>query len=323
MDDATAAMRAEVAEEQEGIERRLMDAYTASMAEMRKLADTVRKVELVVKVDETEIPLPAELRHESFAPVYRLAAMGLDVFLHGPAGVGKTHMCRQIAAALPRTGGGVGRRFGFITGSPGVTERHFTGTATPNITTGTSVFNSTEFIECYEKGGVFLIDEGDAMDPTVWVSLNAALANGRLSLPLRSEKPEAERHADFVLIVSANTTGTGGDRAYTARYKLDASTIDRFAGCCVPMGYSPTIERALCPDQKLYNTLTGWRAAIAAAGLERILSTRFLMRAAKFAAAGETLQGIAQKLTRDAGWGRDEADAVIGRQLAEAVYADD
>ncbi len=301
--------------------------FREEMTRMEKgltaLAESVRKSVIEVRTPTVTYTLPeGVVRHEVFPRVFRLAAAGMDCLVHGPAGTGKTHLCKQVAEALPCQDGSIGRRFGFITGSPGVTERHFAGTTTPNIQTGEAVFTGTEFIECFEKGGVFLIDEGDNMDPSVWVSLNAALANGRMPLPLRKDAPFAARHPDFILIVSANTTGGGADRMYSARAKLDASTVDRFAGCMVPMGYSDAVEATVCPDPDLLTMLRGWRQRIADSRLERILSTRFVARAYLFRKMGDTITQIAAALTRDAGWSRDEATLVIGQEIAKSVYGD-
>ncbi len=298
---------------------------------LRELAESAREQRIVIETKPGSTPsqeeLPKDVYHEAFPEVLKLAGMGLDTLLWGPAGCGKTHMVYQVSVVLPNSTGqdhgrgtGKGRPFGFVNGSEGITERHFTGTSLPNLHTGKDCFVSTPFVRCFEEGGVFLVDEGDAMDPNVWVCLNSAMSNGILSLPMRSENPVARRHADFVLIVGANTVGTGADQAYTARVKLDLSTLDRFAGCMIPVDYSPTIERALCPEERLLKLLWGWRDNIAKAGISRILSTRFVARAYRFYKSGENALQIANRLTQMAGWTEDEASAVVGANLAKRLY---
>lgn len=291
------------------------------------LAESIRREKIVIQYgpqEQDQIEVKEDVYHEAFKKILYLAAKGFDFFLHGPAGVGKSFLCEQVANNLPSQDGkgGIkrGRPFWAINCSGGITERHFTGTTTPNLHTGESVFCSTPLVELVEKGGLAFLDEGDALDPNVWVCLNSLMANGYLSLPLRRENPIARRHKDFVLGVAANTTGTGADAEYTARFKLDLSTIDRFAGCMVPVGYSPTIERHICPEPLLLERLWEWRAAIQKAGITRILSTRMIAKAYAFHQDGESLIQIATRMTKDSGWTQDEASAVIGSDMACKIY---
>jgi len=41
--------------------------------------------------------------------------------------------------------------------------------------------------------------------------LNSALANGKMAVPNRPEKPFATKHPDFVCIAAVNTLGTGAE----------------------------------------------------------------------------------------------------------------
>jgi cobaltochelatase CobS len=159
------------------------------------------------------------------------------------------------------------------------------------------------FVNLYEKGGVFLLDEVDAADPNVLLVLNSALANGDLSVPARVKKPFAKRHADFVLVCAANTWGTGADWQYVGRNQLDAAFLSRFAGAIIEVGYDEGLERSL--------TLEAWyvafvlvRQAAIQAKLRRVLGTREMLAGQKLLKAGYSTQETWARLT--AGWTPDE-----------------
>ena len=141
---------------------------------------------------------------------------------------------------------------------------------------GTFEYVRSEFVRCYEEGGVFLFDEVDGADSNTLLVLNAALANGHMAVSNRPGNPVAMKHKDFVCIAAANTYGTGADRQYVGRNQLDESTLDRFRIGQVEMDYDAEIEAMLCPDDNLRLILTEVRNKIRLAGLRRIISTRFM-----------------------------------------------
>lgn len=239
--------------------------------------------------------------HRAFEKVLRLAAARKPVFLPGPAGCGKSHLAACVAKAL-------GLRFRSISCTGGMSEGHLTGRLLPIGDSGKFEFVSTGFLECFEHGGVFLLDEMDAADPNVLLIINSAIANGILELPNRPGNPVAKMHPDFVLIAAANTFGTGADRLYVGRARLDESTLDRFRIGTVPMDYDPKVEEALCPDDVLRNRLVALRAKVVAGRLERVVSTRFMRDAADMMRAGMTLAEVEEQLTT--GWRDDERKKV-------------
>lgn len=242
--------------------------------------------------------------HPVFEEVLELAQAREHIFLPGPAGCGKSHLAKQVAEALEL-------EFGFISCSAGMSESQLLGRMVPAGKQGQFEFQTTQFLERYENGGVFLFDEIDAADPNVLLVINAALANGHLSVPSRAGKLTAERHPDFVCIAAANTFGRGADRQYVGRSELDESTLDRFRIGTVPMDYDEKLERQLCPDAKLYARLKGYREKIVAHRLERIVSTRFIQKAYRMVAEfGWSYEQIDSKLM--SGWRADEIAKVKG-----------
>lgn len=216
--------------------------------------------------------LDNELFHVKFERVSQLAAAGKNIMLYGPTGSGKSYIAAQLAKAM-------GRYFGFVSCTAGMSEGVLGGRLLPLGNNGSFEYIMSEYVKCFEKGGVFFLDEIDAADSNVLMMINAGLANGILSLPNRSKKPYAERHKDFVCIAAANTLGTNGDRMYTGRNKLDTSTLNRFQIGQVFIDYDHEVENQLCPDKPLLTRCWKIREAINEHRLERAMSTRFVIDA--------------------------------------------
>ena len=242
--------------------------------------------------------------HPVFERVVRLAQARKHIFLPGPSGCGKSHLARQVADALELN-------FGSISCSAGMSESQLLGRMVPTGDHGQFAFLGTEFLDCYENGGVFLFDEIDAADSNVLLVINSALANGHMSVPSRHGNPVAKRHPDFVCLAAANTWGRGADRMYVGRNELDESTLDRFRIGCVPMDYDETLERQLCPDKELYRRLNKYRALVQHNRLNRIVSTRFIMEAYEMTSQwGWTHEDVDTALFQ--GWRDDEVIKVKG-----------
>jgi hypothetical protein len=276
-------------------------AVDATKAEL--VAAGVVKQTLEVKLPGCEARPVEGQAHPALPRCVRLAAARRNVLLVGPAGSGKTHLAGQVAAAL-------GLPFAHISCSAGMSEGQLTGRLLPVGDGGRFEYVRSEFVKAYEDGGVFLFDEIDAADANTLLVLNSALANGQMALANRPENPVAKRHPDFVAVAAANTFGTGADRQYVGRSQLDESTLDRFRIGQVEMDYDAAVEEALCPDAELRGRLQGYRAAIRANRLRRIVSTRFLRDAYLMKQAGDTEAEIDAALF--AGWSADEVRKVQG-----------
>ena len=257
--------------------------------------------EIVVKVaDRPAVNLDGKV-HEKFAEILDLAAQRMEILMVGPAGCGKSHLAEQIAIAL-------GLRFGSISCSAGMSEGQITGRLIPTGDGGRFEYQRSQFVEFYEEGGVFLLDEIDAADANVLLVINQALANGHLPVPNRVGKPQATRHPDFVLIAAANTFGNGANRMYVGRNQLDESTLDRFRIGQVVMDYDQELEKSILSDSDLLARLWSIRLKAADCQLRRVVSTRFMAKAATMQAAGWTSKKIIGQLV--CGWTQDERSKV-------------
>lgn len=248
--------------------------------------------ELIVKMPDSKVPVTIKQSHSMLKEVLRRVGAGFNnILIVGPAGSGKTTLASQLAVATKR-------QFGFISLSGGTTEGQLLGRLT-----STGKYLPSEFVRCYEEGGVFLLDEVDAADANVLLVMNSALANGDLAVPSRVEKPTAKRHAKFVLIAAANTWGTGADWQYVGRNQLDAAFLSRFAGAVLSVDYDPQLERSLTV-KAWYDAFVRVRSAAHVNRLRRILGTREMLAGQRLLEAGYTTAEAWNALT--AGWTPDE-----------------
>jgi hypothetical protein len=284
--------------------------YVRRLLSPEMVTNMVRQVIEQMKPDVTEIVVKVADRpavtmqgkvHQKFAEILDLAAQRMEVLMVGPAGCGKSHLAEQIAKAL-------GLRFGSLSCSAGMSEGQITGRLIPTGDGGRFEYQRSQFVEFYEEGGVFLLDEIDAADANVLLVINQALANGHLPVPNRITSPQAKRHPDFVLVAAANTFGNGANRMYVGRNQLDESTLDRFRIGQVVMDYDRALENSILSDRDLLERLWTIRNNAANCQLRRVISTRFIAKAATMRAAGWSAEKIIGQLV--CGWTEDERSKV-------------
>lgn len=236
----------------------------------KKLAsiEAPRPLVMVVKIDDVKRKL-THSASESLQALLINAKIGVNTLLVGPAGCGKTMAAHQLAEAL-------GLRFGHVCFTAGASESWLFGRQTANG------FIEGEFCDFYANGGVFLGDELDAADSNMLLAVNTALANGHLKNPINGKT--YLRHKDFVFVGAANTFGRGADSLYTGRNRLDAATLNRFS--ITKMDYSKTIEKQVCPDNKMRGILQKARKELEKKNAIEIISTRTLDIAFKQFSAG-------------------------------------
>jgi MoxR-like ATPase len=201
---------------------------------------------------------------------------GVNVWLTGPAGTGKTTAAEHVAKALGLP---------FMFNGAIESEHKLLG-----FTDAQGRIVSRPFREAFVNGGVYLFDEVDASLPSAVLAFNAALANGHCDFPDGNFK----RHENFRCIAAANTWGAGATHDYVGRAKMDAAFVDRFVS--LAWENDEALERTLAlgfiADQQLggkwVSFVQGVRAKVAKAGVKHVVSTRASINGAKLLHAGMT-----------------------------------
>ena len=240
--------------------------------------------------------------HKDFERALQLATLRENTMLVGPAGCGKSYLCRQVADAL-------GLPFYTVSLSAGTGESALTGYFLPIGNDGKCEYIPADFVKAYEHGGVFLVDEVDKSDPNMFTKVNEPLANGHMSIEKRVNDTVVERHPDFVCFASANTFGRGRDRIYVGSNALDGSTLDRFQAGLIEMDYDRDLEKALIADKEWLAQAWAIRNSVSEMKLRRIVSTRVLMGIHKqMVAFGYDMAWAVKQLTL--GWSDEERSRV-------------
>jgi cobaltochelatase CobS len=242
-------------------------------------------------------PLSAARSHAMLGTLLTLAGVvspvtskRLNIMMVGPAGTGKTMLANQVAEAF-------GVPFGTINGSAGVTEGKLLGTMTPNLSTGEMIYQPSELVKIWRDGGVYLLDEIDANDENVLLSLNNLIDNTKWQAP---NGDWFTRSPDAYLISNANTFGLGANRIYSGRTQLDAAFLDRWLQ--VEIGYDLALDRSICANSEIVQRIHAAREVLASRPqIRRWLTMRGLLTAdALVGQAGYTVPEALKAITQ--GW---------------------
>lgn len=251
---------------QELINAALADVPETARKEARAVIEEHKPVNLVVTMPQAANPVAVGLVHHRMGDILKALAAGLNVYLHGPAGSGKTTAATKCAEAL---------EVQFYFAAKVESEYLLLG-----FKDARGEVVRTQFREAYEHGGVFLFDELDGSSPGAVVALNAALANGVCPFPDGIVK----RHDKFYCIAAGNTKLNGANRQYTGRVQLDAASVDRFA--FIEFGYDNALEMELASDKSWCKHVQSVRQAIADRGLTYLVTPRATIDGCKALAAG-------------------------------------
>ena len=237
-----------------------VEELTAQVEALKNQPARVHEIRLPEKVEKVE-----GITNPKYDEVLAMIAEGENVYLYGPAGSGKNVLCAQVAKGLG---------IPFYYQNTVLTKFDLSG-----FKNAVGDFEKTEFFEAFTKGGLFMLDEVDNSTAEAMVALNAALANGYYSFPGIGR---VDVHPDFRCIAAGNTIGTGADSAYCGRYKLDASSRDRF--CFEGIDYCEEIENAITAGDEtgILVFVHDLRRAVNEVGAEIILGYRGIARLHKW-----------------------------------------
>lgn len=206
------------------------------------------------------------LHHRRFPDLLAKVQAGVNVWLYGPAGTGKTTAAHNVAKAL-------GLAFYFN----GAIDNEY---KLLGFTDAQGRIVSRPFREAFTKGGVYLFDEVDASLPGALLAFNAAMANGHCDFPDGC----FERHPNFRVIAAANTIGQGATADYVGRARMDGAFLDRFV--FQPWEIDESLERALSGNDKWVTYVQDVRKRVEAKGLKIIISPRASINGSKMLASG-------------------------------------
>jgi len=255
----------------EVIARKAIQEIRAEIEALKSLA--AKRIE--IKIDKKK-PKDLGLQHYLFETLLRISSTGLNAYMVGPAGSGKTTAAVNVAKAMDIPF--------YFTGAI-ASEFKLTGFIDAN---GNVV--NTEFRRAYEHGGLFLFDEIDASYPQAVLAFNAALANDYMDFPDK----RVDRHKDFYCIAAANTYGQGADRQYVGRNQLDAASLDRFV--FLDWRFDEELERALAGNNKWVDFVQDVRKVVEELKIRHVVSPRASIFGVKLLAAGLDLRTVVKLL---------------------------
>lgn len=258
-------------EEIKGVKDRLGKDQVNVSDELKKIKSEItdlkvrKPLDLVVKLHDGKTT-DLGIQHSQLPTLIKILSTGLNVYLVGPAGSGKTHAAIQCAKALD-------------------IPFHFTGAVASEFKLTGFIdaqgrIVSTEFRKAFEQGGLFLFDEIDASYPQAVLAFNAALANDYMDFPDK----RVQRHEKFFCIAAANTYGQGADRQYVGRNQLDAASLDRFV--FMDWKYDEKLETSLAGNEDWSTNVQKVRRFVEENKIRHVVSPRASIFGAKLLSAG-------------------------------------
>jgi cobaltochelatase CobS len=218
----------------------------------------------------------------------RKAGWPVHVYMHGPAGTGKTSIAPQVAEVL-------GLPYYPISLGPTMTEVKLMG-----YMNAAGKHIGTQWTQAIEFGGLVLLDECDSANPMVLTVADAALANGHVGFP---DGRTVEIHKDFTVVAAGNTTMNGATGAYV-RQKQDKAFVDRFS--MVYVDYDEALEESQCMsvglDSATVTKVLGYVRAIRANmlrdNMEHVCGMRASIGACVELAGGESWDDVIESRIR-------------------------
>jgi cobaltochelatase CobS len=193
----------------------LVDNVNTGFASMMELVNTnagPREPSVVTIQLPNVDPVTIAGSHYLLPVATQRAAAGMNQMFVGAAGTGKSWLAHDVARALS------------------VECREISVTVQTQDWRINGANTATSFIrgvarECYEHGGLLLIDEFDNGSPNFLAGLNLLLSSDTYTF---ADGVTVDRHPQFYVVATANTIGEGGTAQYSARNKMDAAVMDRF-----------------------------------------------------------------------------------------------
>ena len=206
------------------------------------------------------------MHHSKYSYVKNIIESAMPVLLVGQAGSGKSTLLMQIATDLDLP-------FHSISCTKQMSVSALLGFISIN-----GAYIPTQLRHAYENGGLFLLDELDASDANVLLTLNT-IENGFISFPDKI----VYAHPNFRLCATANPFDDHS--TYTGRSKLDFSTIDRYF--VIELERDDALEISLTSPE-LFQNVTIARSIMHSNGVSKSITMRDSIRMHKLEALNIT-----------------------------------
>ncbi len=142
--------------------------------------------------------------------------------------------------------------------------------------------------KAFREGKAVVLDEADALDPRVMMSLQTALLDpgpDNASRFITTPEGKVFPAGKCPIVMTMNTVGSGATRQYVGRNRLDSATLDRISMLQTKYENEVKILTARKVEKKLATEIVKWaeqtRKKIDEAGLALVLSPRALLRIAQ------------------------------------------
>ena len=214
----------------------------------KEFANRMRAIERVIAEGTSN----GEIYHDKIKEVIACLMVGDWPYLFGPSGAGKGYMVEQIGDLLGQKVLDAGK----------ITEPHsIFGYIDPQ-----GQFRATSTFEAVTNGDIIFFDEFDNGNPDTAVALNTLYSNLRDKV----RRPEKDKYVKFAgeidvpinpntrMIAAGNTDGSGSDRQFNERGKIDESIMERYKP--IYIAYDNRVEEKILKDyQSWYNFFIKFR----------------------------------------------------------------
>lgn len=283
----------ELKQKAQGIEAETTSDFNAKLAGIlattkELLLEELRKGRTIINVTDgastRQISVSTD-DHYMMEEVLESILLHKKTMLAGEAGTGKTYMGASIAKKLDLP-------FYKYSCSRDSSVHDLMGYKQPRSET----YLTTTFLKAYEEGGIFLVDEYDAMPGDVALFFNGvADSSSSITIPHRDTNPIALKHKDFYLIMCGNTWGKGS-QDYSGRDFQDKALLDRFRMCRHHIGYDAKLEKTMV-GEILYPFVVELRVKMTELG--SYLSTRNVEDIGNIIRSGKDLKYIMKTIAED------------------------
>lgn len=206
-----------------------IDNLTAQVEELKNRPTTSGTTINITIGDKKHTRQTDRVLHPEFEWVMFLLANRRHVYLHGPAGSGKTEMAIECAKSL-------GLDFEYQ--NQVILRPDVQGFVDANGT-----YHDTPITRAASKGKLLICDEIDGWSPNALLCLNGLLSQGFIDIP---NYGRINAHPDFYVVACGNTNGLGATALFNSRNKLCESDRDRFK--FVEINYDAAVEKSIVSE---------------------------------------------------------------------------